>query len=458
MRALDLIMKKRNGLILTAEEIQFLIENYVRGEIPDYQMSAFCMAVYFQGMSKEETSAFTLAMAGSGDTVDLSSIPGIKVDKHSTGGVADTTTLVLAPLLAAAGVSVAKMSGRGLGHTGGTIDKLESIPGFKTTLDKERFISQVREIGLAVVGQSGNLVPADKKLYALRDVTGTVDSIPLIASSIMSKKIAAGAQAIILDVKTGSGAFMKNKEEAYCLAQAMVEIGQEVGRQTAAVISDMNEPLGSAVGNALEVEEAIWVLQGKVKGPLRDLTILVGAQLLKMTGRAASPEEAVKPLNTLLDDGSALAKFTQMIEAQGGNPAVTQDTSLLPQAAFRCEVLCPQEGYLLIENTQALGRAAMLLGAGRETKDAAVDLAVGFKLHGRTGDKFVQGQPLATMYYNNKEKLEEALKVIHSSWKISSEKVERRPLIYGIATTEGLFHASALLDKVIDGNKDKCDE
>jgi len=430
MRTVDLIIKKRSGEALSKEEIEFLISNYVKGGIPDYQMAAFLMAVYFQGMSPLETAWLTEVMAGSGDMVDLSPVPGIKVDKHSTGGVADTTTLVLVPLVAAAGVMVAKMSGRGLGHTGGTIDKLESIPGFCTSLDREHFLRQVREIGLAVVGQSGNLVPADKKLYALRDVTATVDSIPLIASSIMSKKIAAGADAIVLDVKTGSGAFMKKKEDAILLAKAMVDIGRQMGRKTAAVISDMNEPLGLAIGNSLEVEEAIGVLQGRVRGRLRDLCVVLGSHMLYLTGRTKTVEEAAAMLDGLLESKAALNKFGDLIKAQGGNRAVLENTSLLPQARYQQVITSPQEGYLVIHDARLLGLAAMALGAGRETKDSIIDLSVGLKLHARTGDKLEKGQPLLTFFYNDKSRTAQAENLAQQAVKICQQPPKVRPLVY----------------------------
>lgn len=437
MRVVDLIVKKRNGLVLTGEEITTFINGYTEGSVTDYQMAAFCMAVYFQGMNLEETSHLTMAMANSGDTVDLSEIPGIKVDKHSTGGVADTTTLVLAPLVAAAGVPVAKMSGRGLGHTGGTIDKLESIPGFIAALNREKFIQQVNRLKLAVVSQSGNLVPADKKLYALRDVTGTVDALPLIASSIMSKKIAAGCQAMVLDVKTGSGAFMKNVKDSVKLAETMVSIGNKMGRETIAVVSQMEEPLGNAIGNALEVEEAILTLQGQLQGSLRNLSLLLGAYMLKLGGKSSTLDEGYELLTKLLDSGVALNQFGQMIEAQGGNPDVIKDISLLPQARWKEKITSWKDGYLKINNAQNLGTGAMLLGAGRETKDSIIDLAVGIKIHKKTGAQVVKGQPLVTLYYNNQEKMPEALKIIKESLSITDDFVAPQPLIHEVITSRG---------------------
>lgn len=437
MRITDLLIRKRNGGLLSAEEISYIIKNYVDGSIPDYQISALLMAIYFQGMSEEETAQLTLAMANSGDTVDLSPIPGLKVDKHSTGGVADTTTLVLAPLVAAAGVPVAKMSGRGLGHTGGTIDKMESIPGLNTSLGREEFISQVKEINLAVVGQSGNLVPADKLLYGLRDVTGTIDSIPLIASSIMSKKIAAGAQAILLDVKTGSGAFMQSVENSFELAETMVRIGKNVGRETAAFVTDMNEPLGNSIGNALEVEEAIHTLQGKNKGPLRELCLSLGAYMLILGGQTKTPQEGYQLLGKLLDSGQALEKFRQMITAQGGNGDVVNNTRLLPQAKKEHILLSNKDGYMAIHNSQIIGLSAMILGAGRENKESSIDLSVGIKIHAHTGDRIIKGQPLFTLFYNDDTRIVSALQTVERGFKIEDNPVDKKPLIYGLITSRG---------------------
>lgn len=437
MRITDLIIKKRNGVLLSPEEIQYIIKNYVNGNIPDYQIAALLMVIYYQGMNEEETAQLTLAMAASGDTVDLSPIPGIKVDKHSTGGVADTTTLVLGPLVAAAGVPVAKMSGRGLGHTGGTIDKLESIPGLNTSLGREEFIRQVQGINLAVVGQSGNLVPADKLLYALRDVTATIDSIPLIASSIMSKKIAAGAQAILLDVKTGSGAFMQSVEDSFELAETMVRIGDNLGRETAAFVTDMNQPLGSSIGNALEVEEAIHTLQGKNTGPLRELCLSLGAYMLVLGGRVNKPREGYQLLESLLDSGKALEKFREMVTAQGGTGDVVNDTRLLPQAEKKHILSSSEDGYMVIHDSQILGLSAMILGAGRETKDSPIDLAVGIKLHVRTGDKIKKGQPLLTMLYNDDTKITPALETVIKGFSIEKNPVAKKPLIYGLITSRG---------------------
>jgi pyrimidine-nucleoside phosphorylase len=433
----DLIVKKREGTILQKAEIDTLIENYVQGKIPDYQMAALCMAIYFQGMNKREVTDLTMAMVNSGERIDLSSLAGIKVDKHSTGGVADTTTLILSPLVAAAGVSVAKMSGRGLGHTGGTIDKLESIPGLQTTLAREDFIKQVQKIKVAIVGQSGNLVPADKRIYALRDVTGTVPSIPLIASSIMSKKIAAGADKIVLDVKLGSGAFMKSKEKAFELAKTMVAIGEEVGRETVAFITNMNQPLGTAIGNALEVEEALLTLQGKKKGPLRDLCLYLGAAMLMLAKRVKKIEEGKALLKPLLDSGLALEKFAEMIQAQGGNSNVIRDFSLLPQANDQYQVKASTEGFIAAINAETFGLAAMTLGAGRENKDSVIDLSVGIKAHVRPGDKVRKGQPLFTLYYNDPQKLDSALALISHTLQFSSTPFPGEPLIYSFITKKG---------------------
>lgn len=433
MRMVDLIEKKRDGFELTTEEIQFIVTGYTADKIDDYQMSAFLMATYFQNMTDRERADLTLAMAASGDQIDLSAIDGIKVDKHSTGGVGDTTTLVLGPLVAACGVPVAKMSGRGLGHTGGTIDKLEAIDGFHVELSTEDFIKQVNDIGVAVIGQSGNLTPADKKLYALRDVTATVNSIPLIASSIMSKKIAAGADAIVLDVKTGEGAFMKTAEDAEELAHAMVGIGNATGRKTMAIISDMSQPLGFAIGNALEVKEAIETLQGNGPEDLTELCLVLGSQMVVVGGKADNLDEARKMLVEVIANGQALEIFRKFISAQGGNPDVVDDLSLLPQAQFINEVPSQKEGYISFMEADEIGTAAMVLGAGRATKDSVIDLAVGIVLHKKVGDFVKKGEPIATVY-SNTEDLAQCLDMLYNSIEFKDEPVEKIQLISKLIT------------------------
>lgn len=433
MRMVDLIEKKRNGQELTTEEIHFFIEQYTNGNIPDYQASAFLMAIYFQDMTDRERADLTIAMVESGDQIDLSGIEGIKVDKHSTGGVGDTTTLVLGPLVAACGVPVAKMSGRGLGHTGGTIDKLESIEGFHVELTTELFTKQVNELKLAVIGQSGNLTPADKKLYALRDVTGTVNSIPLIASSIMSKKIAAGADAIVLDVKTGEGAFMKSVDDARNLARAMVKIGNDLGRHTMAIISDMSQPLGYAIGNALEVQEAINTLRGKGPADLTELCLVLGSQMVVVGGKAKDLDEARKMLIEVINNGSALDIFKDFIKSQGGNPSVVDSPELLPQAKFTFEVPSKVSGYVSFIEADEIGTAAMLLGAGRATKESVIDLAVGIVLHKKVGDVVKEGESLATIHANSKN-VEEVLAILYKYYEFSEEPSIAPQLIKEIIT------------------------
>jgi pyrimidine-nucleoside phosphorylase len=433
MRMVDLIEKKRDGKELTKEEIQFIIKGYTNGEIPDYQMSALAMAIYFQGMTEAERAELTMAMVHSGETIDLSAIEGIKVDKHSTGGVGDTTTLVLGPLVASVGVPVAKMSGRGLGHTGGTIDKLESIPGFHVEIDKDEFIRLVNENKIAVIGQTGNLTPADKKLYALRDVTGTVNSIPLIASSIMSKKIAAGADAIVLDVKTGAGAFMKKLVDSKELANAMVKIGNAVGRKTMAVISDMSQPLGRAIGNALEVQEAIDTLKGEGPEDLQELCLTLGSYMVYLTKKANSLEEARENLEKSIQSGKALEAFKTFIQAQGGDPSVVDDPMKLPQAKYTFELEAKEDGYVAEIVADSVGTAAMWLGAGRATKESTIDLAVGLVLNKKIGDEVKKGESLVTIY-SNQEDIEEVKQKLYESIAISKEKVERPTLIYETIT------------------------
>lgn len=435
MKTGDLILKKRNGGVLTREEINFLISGYAGGSVPDYQMAALAMAIYFRGMNDRETLDLTLAMRDSGETLSWQPIPGIKVDKHSTGGVGDTATLVLVPLVAAAGVPVVKISGRGLGHTGGTLDKLESIPGFNTTLSSVEMIRAVQEHGAAVVGQTGNLVPADKKLYALRDVTATVDSLPLIAASIMSKKLAAGADALVLDVKTGDGALLKDQEKAFELARIMVEIGTGAGRETEAVITAMEQPLGKAIGNALEVEEAILTLRGKGPPDLEELCLVLGSHMLHLSQRASGPEEGHKKLKQILDSGRGLQKFKELIRTQQGDPRVVDDPSLLPRAANRVPVTAPAGGFVQGIRAEALGRAAMELGAGRETKDQVIDPAAGIILHKKMGDRVARGDDLAVMYTNihpGTPRVGEAARQVGGAYSIGPEPaVDKAPLILG---------------------------
>ncbi len=431
MRMIDIIEKKRDGYELTTEEIQFFIKGYTDGTIPDYQASALLMAIYFQGMNHRERKDLTMAMVHSGDQVDLSKIEGIKVDKHSTGGVGDTTTLVLGPLVASVGVPVAKMSGRGLGHTGGTIDKLESFPGFHVELTKDEFIQLVNEQKIAVVGQSGNLTPADKKLYALRDVTGIVNSIPLIASSIMSKKIAAGADCIVLDVKVASGAFMKNVADAKELAETMVEIGNSVGRKTMAVISDMDQPLGFAIGNALEVKEAIATLKGTGPQDLTELCLTLGSQMVYLAKKAESVDEARQMLISAIQSGKALEKMKSIITSQGGDVAYIDDPEKLPQAKYKIELPAKASGWIEKMMADKIGLAAMQLGAGRETKESKIDLAVGIVLNKKVGDPIEQGESILTIY-SNSENIEEVKNLLYHSIKISHSKISPPPLIHEI--------------------------
>lgn len=403
MRMIDLIEKKRDKQTLTPEEIKFMVNGFASGEIPDYQMSAMLMAIYFNGMEKEELKEMTMTMVASGDEIDLSAIEGIKVDKHSTGGVGDTTTLVLAPLVASLGIPVAKMSGRGLGHTGGTLDKLESIAGFHVEISEKEFMELVNKNKIAVIGQSGNLTPADKVIYALRDVTGTVQSIPLIASSIMSKKIASGSNAIVLDVKVGSGAFMKDIQQAEALACTMVDIGNGVGRQTMAVISDMNQPLGAAIGNALEVKEAIDTLKGEGPEDLTELCLTLGSQMVYLGGGVESLEAAREKLIEAIKSGRALEKMKTFIAAQGGDPEVVDHPDRLPQAKYTFEVTADASGAIKTMNANEIGVAAMMLGAGRATKESELDLAVGLILHKKIGDPVEAGDVLATIYADDKD-------------------------------------------------------
>ncbi|MCP8616767.1 pyrimidine-nucleoside phosphorylase [Salirhabdus salicampi] len=433
MRMVDIIEKKRDGYELTEEEIQFFINGYTEGTIPDYQASALCMAIYFNGMTDEERAYITMAIVHSGETIDLAAISGIKVDKHSTGGVGDTTTLVLAPLVASVGVPVAKMSGRGLGHTGGTIDKLESVPGFNVELDKQQFINLVNKNHVAVMGQSGNLTPADKQLYGLRDVTATVNSIPLIASSIMSKKIAAGADAIVLDVKTGAGAFMKSTEEAQKLAKAMVDIGNQVNRHTMAVISDMSQPLGRAIGNALEVKEAIDTLRGEGPEDLTELCLTLGSQMVVLAKKADTLDQAKQMLEQSMENDLALEKFRNFLRAQGGDDAVIDDQSRLPQAANRVSLLAKESGYIQEMVADEIGTAAMMLGAGRATKESIIDHAVGIFLHKKVGDYVEKDEPILTIHANDTS-IEQVKEKLYSNITIQPERVDPPTLIQDIIT------------------------
>ncbi|TWM35372.1 Pyrimidine-nucleoside phosphorylase [Bacillus paralicheniformis] len=432
MRMVDIITKKQNGEELTTEEIKFFIKGYTDGSIPDYQASALAMAIYFQDMTDRERADLTMAMVNSGETIDLSAIEGIKVDKHSTGGVGDTTTLVLAPLVAALDVPVAKMSGRGLGHTGGTIDKLEAIKGFHVELSKDEFIKLVNRDKVAVIGQSGNLTPADKKLYALRDVTGTVNSIPLIASSIMSKKIAAGADAIVLDVKTGAGAFMKTDEDAVNLAKAMVRIGNNVGRQTMAVISDMSQPLGFAIGNALEVKEAIDTLKGEGPEDLTELVLTLGSQMVVLAKKAETLDEAREKLIDVMKNGKALQKFKDFLQNQGGDSSVADNPEKLPQAAYKIDIPAKEAGVVSEIVADQIGVAAMLLGAGRATKEDKIDLAVGIMLRKKVGDAVEKGEPLVTLYAN-RENVDDVIAKVYDNIQIA-EKAEAPKLVHTVIT------------------------
>ncbi|OLS40172.1 pyrimidine-nucleoside phosphorylase [Bacillus sp. MRMR6] len=429
MRMVDLIEKKRDGHELTSEEIKFIINGYTDGSIPDYQVSALTMAIFFKGMTEKERADLTLAMVESGDQIDLSQIEGIKVDKHSTGGVGDTTTLVLGPLVAALDVPVAKMSGRGLGHTGGTIDKLEAVKGFHVEIENQEFIDLVNKNKIAVIGQSGNLTPADKKLYALRDVTATVDSIPLIASSIMSKKIAAGADAIVLDVKTGAGAFMKTLDDSRELAKAMVGIGKNVGRRTMAVISDMSQPLGFAIGNALEVKEAIDTLKGEGPEDLTELCLTLGSHMVYLAEKASSLAEARTMLEQVIKDGSALNKLKVFLSSQGGDASIVDDPSKMPQAQFTIELEAREDGYVSEIVADEVGTAAMILGAGRATKESVIDLAVGLVLRKKIGDQVKKGDSLVTIY-SNFEDVSEVKEKLYENIKISTSKVDAPILIH----------------------------
>ncbi|MCM1157576.1 MAG: thymidine phosphorylase [Bacteroidales bacterium] len=453
MNTYDIIMKKRDGYALEKEEIIYLVNGFTKGEIPDYQMSAFLMAVYFRGMNPEETTNLTMAMADSGDRLDLSGINGIKVDKHSTGGVGDKTSLVVGPILASLGVPVAKMSGRGLGHTGGTIDKLEGIPGFRTDIPEKAFIEQVNHVGLAIVGQTANLAPADKKIYALRDVTATVDNISLIAASIMSKKLAAGADAIVLDVKVGSGAFMKTLEEAEKLAKTMVAIGTLAGRDTTAVITDMNEPLGNAVGNILEVEEAVECLNGKGEKRLTAVSKTLAGHMLLAAKKAGTKEEAEAMVEEAVVSGKALEKMKEFVAAQGGEVSCLTGEKPFKQAALQEKVTgedllrkeeaeeagkLMDKAYLVSCDNQEIGMVSLVLGGGRQTKDSVIDLTVGLRLNKHLGDVVAGDDVVATLYANDAAKLEEAKKRFVGAYRLSADKPMSNPIIYEVITKDNL--------------------
>ena len=441
MRAYDLIAKKRDGGAMTREELEFLIGGYVDGSIPDYQMAAWMMAVYLKGMTAQEVAQLTDVMAHSGDMVDLSPIAGIKVDKHSTGGVGDKTTLVITPIVAACGVKIAKMSGRGLGHTGGTVDKMESVPGTRMNLNQVEFFDQVNRIGIAVTGQSGALAPADKKMYALRDVTATVESIPLIASSIMSKKLAAGSDAILLDVTTGTGAFMKTVEDSITLARTMVDIGTRNGRKMAALITDMDTPLGHAIGNSLEVAESMEVLKGRGPADLKEVCLQLAANMLALAGRG-NLSQCLAMAQAVIDDGSAFVLCKEMFAAQGGDVRVLDDYSLFPQAAASRDVLAEEDGYIQSCDTEKIGKASVLLGAGRNTKEDVLDLSAGIILHKKTGDFVHRGDAICTLY-GKAETFAAASQMFAGGLVLGSEKPAPKPLIYARVTAEGVQPVTA---------------
>ncbi len=436
MKMYDLINKKKSKDSLTTEEIEFIIHGYTIGEIPDYQMSAFLMAVCLNGMNHEETAALTVAMAKSGDLLDLSRIEGVKVDKHSTGGVGDKTSLVLGPMVAALGIPVAKMSGRGLGHTGGTIDKLESFPGFFTSISTDQFIANVNSIKMAIVGQTANLAPADKKIYALRDVTATIDNISLIASSIMSKKIASGSDVIVLDVKTGSGAFMKTYEASLELAKEMVQIGTIAGRKTYGVITDMNQPLGSAIGNTLEVIEAIDTLRGEGPKDLLEEALTLASYMVVGAGVAKDVVEAMHMLEKTIEDGSALNKLAEFVKAQGGDNRAVFDTDLFPKASLVEEVPAWEDGYVSFIHTDEVGMTSLILGGGRETKESIIDLTVGIKIHKKLGDRVQKGEALATLYANDSRKLAEAKKRLTGAYLLSQTEPQKPKNVYAVVTKD----------------------
>lgn len=427
----DVIVKKRDGGELTEEEIKFFVEGYTKGEIPDYQASALTMAIYFQGMTQEETATLTKAMVDSGETIDLSEIDGKKVDKHSTGGVGDKVTFIVGPLVASVGIPVAKMSGRGLGHTGGTLDKLESVKGLEIEMSKEKFIENVNKYKLAVAGQTGNLAPADKKLYALRDVTGTVNSLPLIAGSIMSKKIASGADSIVLDVKTGTGAFMKTLEDSEALAREMVNIGNNLGRKTVAVISDMNQPLGYEVGNANEIKEAAEILQGSRVEDLRTLSLEIASHMAVLADKFPTYEEAYEALEANIENGKAFQSLRNLIEAQGGDVSMIDDLSKLPQAEYQVEVPAEKDGFVSAIDAESIGVAAMYLGAGRATKDDEINHGVGITMKKKIGDSVKAGEPLVVLLSDD-EQPEDSIQKVKQAYTISNDVVKKPTLIHNI--------------------------
>lgn len=438
MRMYDIIKKKRDGYELSTDEINYFVDNYIKGSIPDYQISALLMAIYFNKMSERETLDLTRAIVNSGDTVDLSDIKGIKVDKHSTGGVGDTVTLILGPMIAACGVPFVKMSGRGLGHTGGTLDKLESIEGFKVELDREEFIRNVNKTNIAICSQTSNIAPADKKLYSLRDVTATVDNISLIASSIMSKKLAIGSDAIILDVKVGSGAFMKRLDDAINLSKEMVRIGTNYGRETVAIITNMDEPLGRAIGNALEVKEAIEVLKGGGPEDLRELCLYIGSILLKLAKRVKNQEEGIRLLEEVINKNLAFEKVVELVESQGGNVDQVKNPDLLPSSKHVIEVKSKMEGYVSSIDAERIGACALRLGAGRETMDSVIDLSVGIVLNKKVNDKVLEGETLAYIHSNDLDKANEVKRELYDIIRISSNQGKEKKLIYGMVTKDGV--------------------
>ena len=437
MRMFDISAKKRDGKVLTSEEIEFFVNGYVNGDIPDYQISALLMAIYLNGMNVDETTTLTMLMARSGEVIDLSSIPGIKVDKHSTGGVGDKTTFIISPIVASCGVPVAKMSGRGLGHTGGTIDKMESIPGMKTNIDREEFFDIVRNVGACVIGQSGNIVPADKKLYALRDVTATIESIPLIASSIMSKKLAAGSDAILLDVKTGSGAFMKTTDEAIELAKAMVAIGEKVGRKTIALITDMDRPLGKSIGNALEMKEVCDTLKGKGPKDLTELCLTLATNMLYLAGKG-SLDDCYNLAKDALESGKAFEKLKEMVKAQGGDVSVIEDNSKFESSKVAKGLAAAQEGYIYSMDTEKCGIASMILGAGREKKEDTIDYSAGVIIHKKIGDYVKRGDLIASLYSSSEEKCINSSRLLGEAIKISSAEPVVKPIVLARVTKDSV--------------------